>query len=364
MAKRSIKKQRGRGQAFSAPALSAPLSLIDIIRSDEEDPEIKSDNILDAIQRGANINERDEDGSSPLIELMIHTNMDGTEYMYYEDIIPQLIGNDVNYIGPNGSALHYAVLYSQLEYLLRLLAIGANINLKNNNGETPLFVASINNSGPNVRFLLIQGADPNIPDNEGRLPIQVVGLRDDNRDGAGPNVRLGIIGFFCDRGFGVGSPQCLEYQQWLDNLPWFDIYRFQRRQDGFEEQLVVPPQYNRNIQIQIVIPEVSQGPKVVPKEKMTNSISFEDIKDGDDIIVITEKNGSEFFYKMDTISQWFATKDAERNPKTNPGSGSTITSQDQVTRWTANIKPQTGGRRTKKAKKGKKAKKSKTRSRA
>jgi hypothetical protein len=115
---------------------------------------------------------------------------------------------------------------------------------------------------------------------------------------------------------------------------------------------------------QITIPEVSQGPKVVPKEKITNSISYEDIKNGDDIIVITEKNDAEFFYKLNTAAQWFATKDAEGNPKTNPGSGSIIQSQDQVTRWTANIKPQNGGRRTKKAKKSKKAKKTKTRSRS
>jgi ankyrin repeat protein len=146
MAKRSIKKQRGRGQAQSAPQepQEAPPSLIEVIRSDEEDPEIKSGNILDAIRRGADINERDEDGSSPLIELMIHTNQDGTEWMYYDVIIRELIGNDINYVGPEGSALHYAILNIQEEYIERLLQLGANVNIRNNKGETPLFIASLN----------------------------------------------------------------------------------------------------------------------------------------------------------------------------------------------------------------------------
>jgi len=363
MAKRSIKKQRGRGQAQSAPAPPPPQqSLIEIIRSGEEDPEIKSDNILDAIHMGANINERDEDGSSPLIELMIHTNQDGMEFMYFDPIIEQLTGNDINYVGPQGSALHCAVFNIQEEYMQRLLQLRADVNVRNNNGETPLFIASLNGISQYVRSLLNFGADPNIPDNNGRLPIQVAALQGGN----GEDTRLSIIGFFCDRNIGVGGPECQEYQAWLANLPVFHFYRFQRRVDGFEGPGFLP---NNNMNVdpvpQITIPEVSQGPKVVPREKITNIISYDDIKNGDDIIVITEENGAEFFYKLDTITQWFATKDAEGNEKTNPGSGSIIERQDQVTRWIADIKPQTGGRRTKKAKKGKKSKtRSKTRSRA
>jgi hypothetical protein len=353
MAKRSIKKQKGRGQAQSMLLAPAPLTLIDVIRSDEENPEIKSDNIRDAIDQGFDVNERDQDGSSPLIELMINTNQDGMDFMYYQDLIPELIGNDINYIGPNGSALHYAILNIQGDYMETLLQNGANINLRNNDGETPLFIASIIGNSHDVRRLLILGANPNIPDNQGRLPIQVASLRAN----FGAHNRFSIIGFFCDRGFGVGSPECQEYQAWLANLPIADIYRLQRRHNGFEG----PPNFGNNAmneepQPQIIIPDVSQGPKTVPKEKMTNSISYEDIKNGDEIIVIREANGSEFFYKVNTITQWFATKDAEGNPKTNPGSGSVIQGQDQVTRWTARI--QNGGR-TKKAKKGKKAKKTK-----
>jgi hypothetical protein len=110
---------------------------------------------------------------------------------------------------------------------------------------------------------------------------------------------------------------------------------------------------DNNLQI-LVIPEVSQGSKTVPADKITNAISFEDIKDGKDIIVITEKGGAEFFYKVDTITRWFAQKDAERHPKTNPGTGLTINDQNQLSRWTALIKATGGKRKTRKAKKSKK----------
>jgi len=326
------RKQRGRGQGMSAPVAPPRISLINIIRRNDIEDEEKSDLIMNAINHGADINERDENGISPLISLMIETNEVGETFMFYEDLIKELVGKDINYMNNNlGSALHYAVFYYQNEYIQELLNNGANINLRNTSGQTPLFLASLYGMEHCLPIFFNNRADHTIPDNQGRLAIEVAAL--DYQGARRIDTKYKIIGEFCNRG--VNNPQlCEEYREWRIRL------RQGRRM------------FNDN-EIELVVPEVSQGSKKVPNEKLTNVISYQDIKNGEDIIVITEENGAEFFYKIDTISQWFAQKEAEGNPKTNPGSGSIIKKQDQVTRWTAKVSPETGGKRTRKAKKSK-----------
>jgi ankyrin repeat protein len=169
MVRQTKKKQRGRGQGMSAPLAAPRISLIDIIRSDADDEE-KMVLIDNAIQGGADINERDADGISPLIALITNTNSAG-------DFIKDLIGRDINYIDNKiGSALHYAIVNVQDEYMVELLENGANINLRNASGQTPLFLASLYAIDDYVHTLLDRRADYTIPDNEGRLPIEVVAL--------------------------------------------------------------------------------------------------------------------------------------------------------------------------------------------
>lgn len=326
MVKRT-RKQRGRGQGMSAPVAAPRISLINIITRNDIEDEVKSELIMDAINNGADINEQGMWGITPLIALMMFTNHDGESFMFYEDLIKELRGNDINYMDHDlESALHHAVKNSQPEYIQELLNNGANINLKGD--RTALFIASINAEDDCLDVLLFNGADYNIPDHLGRLPIEVAARH--YRGAGGINRKYSIIGKLCDRG--ANNPQlCGEFNEWRQRL--------------FEDQ-----EMRNDDNIIVLIPQVSQGSKKVPKEKVTNAISYQDIKNGEDIIVITEENGAEFFYKIDTISQWFAQKEAEGNPKTNPGSGLKINKQDQVTRWTAKVAAKKGGRRTRKAK--------------
>lgn len=312
MVRQTKKKQRGRGQGMSATLAAPRISLIDIIRSEAEDEE-KMVLIDNAIQGGADINERDADGITPLIALITNTNSAG-------DFIKDLVGRDINYIDNNiGSALHYAIVNLQDEYMLELLENGANINLRNASGQTPLFLASLYAIDDYVHTLLDRRADYIIPDNEGRLPIEVVALEYNGINRI--NNKYNIIGQFCDRG--ANNPElCQERVEWVREAA----------ERAAQLRLLLNHELRDNNVPILVIPEVSQVSKIVPADKITNAISFEDIKDGEDIIVITEKGGAEFFYKVDTITRWFAEKDAQRHPKTNPGTGLTIKDQNQLSR--------------------------------
>jgi hypothetical protein len=323
---RKNKEQRGSGLTQSAPLPS----LIGIIASDPEDvnDEIKNFLIQDALNKNANIHELYEE-KNPLIFLMTDTNLDGESHDYYLDFIDDLSKDGaISYKGPDGTALHYAVNYEQQEYIQKLLENGALINEKNIRGETPLFLAALNSIWDIAEILIGAGADLTLTDNAGRTPLEVVGLNDHNHDEDNANRTREVL---CNRG-AVG-PQCDELRE-LRN-------RQLRRQLNVVERMInamgpPPPQP------QIVIPAVSQGSKFVPEQKRENAISRSDIEEGDDIIVITEENGAEFFYELATISQWFATKEAEGNRKTNPMSGLVLRDQGQVSRWTASF--QTGGR--------------------
>ena len=323
---RKRNKQRGHGLTQSVPLPS----LIGIIASDPEDldDEFKSYLIDNALKKNADIHEVYDD-KNPLIFLMTSTNLDGESYHYYTEFIGDLSEEGaIFYKGPDGTALHYAAMFGQVEYIKILLENGARINEKNTRGETPLFLAATNSNYYLIKGLIDAGADPALTDNEGRSPLQVVGNNDDDQERIFKTKEELCNG-------GALGPQCDEVAQLRQqqrNALQGQVNAFQAAIDML--QAVPIPQ--------IVIPQVSQGNKVVPLDKRENAISRNDIQDGDDIIVITEENGSEFFYKLETISQWFATKESEGNANTNPGTGLLIRDQGQVTRWTASI--QDGGR--------------------
>ena len=48
---------------------------------------------------------------------------------------------------------------------------GADVNIPNNNGNTPLMIATRNGHTEIARMLIDRGADVNIPDNNGNTPL-------------------------------------------------------------------------------------------------------------------------------------------------------------------------------------------------
>lgn len=64
-----------------------------------------------------------------------------------------------------------AALRGDIAAMEQLLAQGADINTRNDQGETALRIAAVNNDVPVARFLLDKGADPNMADIYGRSPL-------------------------------------------------------------------------------------------------------------------------------------------------------------------------------------------------
>ena len=68
--------------------------------------------------------------------------------------------------------MHYAVSSSMLDGVRRLIAKGADVNIQNKKGESPLHWAAAFNKTPKLASLLVQsGADINIRDRQDRTPL-------------------------------------------------------------------------------------------------------------------------------------------------------------------------------------------------
>ncbi len=83
-------------------------------------------------------------------------------------------GVDLNQTIPGDSAypLHYAA-NSHADIIQLLVDHGANVNVKDDKGKTPLHCASVTANLENMRALLENGADVNAVDDEGNTPLQL-----------------------------------------------------------------------------------------------------------------------------------------------------------------------------------------------
>lgn len=78
-------------------------------------------------------------------------------------------GFDVNADLQNGrNGLHFAADYNQIEIIEYLLSKGANINLPDKHGITPLLASVYESNTECVRLLIKKGADKNLKAPDGR----------------------------------------------------------------------------------------------------------------------------------------------------------------------------------------------------
>ena len=127
---------------------------------DNNDPEVSR--IL--IQAGAEVDARDNDGFTPLMEVAQNRNN--------PEVLNVLIqaGADVNAKAGNGRTplMIAAVRNYNPDLLSALIQAGADVNARDNDGWTPLMLAAANNGNPEVYRILIQaGADVNAKTNSG-----------------------------------------------------------------------------------------------------------------------------------------------------------------------------------------------------
>jgi len=321
MVRRRTVKQKGKGLGFSMPV--AKPSLLEIIAADMED-EDKMDSLYDALYVGSDVNEKDEFGKTPLLALVSETNTDGESYDLYTGLIDEFIrkGADVNYMANGMSALHLAAKENNDAYCMKLIENGANVNILNNNNESPAFIACRFLSVDTLELLLDNGANINLVNNNGQGLLDITGIDNVIEDlRFKERLRKTIIKKLCDRG--LAGPQCAEIVNWNP---------IQNILEGYRQQIANA--------LTVEIP--NQGFKDIPQDKMENIITYTNFVNGEEIIVITE-NGKEFFYKFEPIRRWFETNQADGGQVRNPMTNEVITNQNQISRWTARI--QTGGRK-------------------
>ena len=79
----------------------------------------------------------------------------------------------VSYTDMN-SDLHQAAIDGDVSKIRGLLASGANVNAKNQDGRTALILAAVQRRVDVVQFLLNNGADPNARDKQGDTAMSIV----------------------------------------------------------------------------------------------------------------------------------------------------------------------------------------------
>lgn len=116
------------------------------------------------------------------------------------------------------------------------------------------------------------------------------------------------------------------------------------------------------------------GKVIIPDDKKTNAITFDDFTEGDYIAIITEKDHGHYYkhyYKIYTLNEFYKSRKYDE-PLINPATNKVIAPNKRsrrpnygfiVQRATVAASPQTGGakkklRKTRKSKKSKKMRKS------
>lgn len=98
----------------------------------------RSDVFEDLLERGANIESRDNSGRTPLFDVTENKWDNGAQYV---NLLLQR-GSDVESKDYSGrTALHYAASTSRREVGKQLLAMGADLEASDNDGRTPIDIA-------------------------------------------------------------------------------------------------------------------------------------------------------------------------------------------------------------------------------
>ena len=247
------------------------------------------------------------DGNAPIVKALIEAGAkvdELNEYNIYD--YDHLLGRNIDdddyddlVVESESTALYIACVNGHKDVIKLLLKAGANPDIPNQEGTTPLCeaVKYYGKYSTNIiKSLIAANADVNKADMDSRTPL-----------------------YYARECFerGYGSP--LTIKMLIDA----------GAKDENENELI-PPASNKPIKI--------------PEDKRENAISYEDILDGDDVVVITEKDGHEFFFKYKTLNEWFNRLKQRKVDIENPLTKVKVKKGD-ITRGIANIKSSKGGTR-------------------
>lgn len=166
----------------------------------EQEPQTPTEKLINAayagditmveqlLKEGVDVNFKDSYGYTPMysaashgkkdvVELLIangaNINNDQSPPLYgaleggYKDIALLLIKKGANL----NSSLRIAIVYGRADIVEFLIANGADVNAKNNNGDTALHYAVGNSKLDIAKYLITHGADINVKDKGGYTPL-------------------------------------------------------------------------------------------------------------------------------------------------------------------------------------------------
>ena len=128
------------------------------------------------IEKGADVNERDASGLSPLITAAMTKNIKAVEFLMSKGANPEekfIMG---------GTVLHWAFFNGHEDIAEVLLNNGASAQSINQTKETPLHVAANHGLVESVKLLIEKGADIKACDIEGKTPLHFAALAMGNPD--------------------------------------------------------------------------------------------------------------------------------------------------------------------------------------
>ena len=139
----------------SKPSQEIDTPLIDAV----EYASLRATEIL--LAAGASVHDRNYDGRTA-----VQVSLEGCPNL---DIISLLVhhGYDLSQLRSDGGTILEGIYYDRVEILSHLIALGANVNQRNNSGSTPLHYYANDDDVEVVRFLLEAGADPSLLDANG-----------------------------------------------------------------------------------------------------------------------------------------------------------------------------------------------------
>ncbi len=134
-------------------------------RSDSNRGPIRKEWIELLLANGADLNERDDKGDTPLHSAILRGD---------EELARLFIAHGVDVNAKNNSsltALHHAASGGRAGIVPLLLTKGAEVNASDNRGDTPLHNAALRGYGEVVKVLLAHGANVTVKNSRNRTPL-------------------------------------------------------------------------------------------------------------------------------------------------------------------------------------------------